>query len=145
MSGCVTIITSISELELSVILVGVVITCFKFASDIKLANALFSGLSVKTLQLRSPMVTIGLLRVSEWIKLGLRRSSKQDNGQSGGRHDTQITTDLSFLLCNFSQSCWKWHKDTWEISFRMVTLISSRMKAQTPPPRLRERSCLNNL
>ena len=69
MSGCVTIITSISELELSVILVGVVITCFKFKSNIKLVNALFSGLSVKTLELRSPMITIGLLRVSEWIKL----------------------------------------------------------------------------
>ena len=105
MSGCETTITSMSELELSVILVGVVITCFKFKSDMKLVNALFSGLSVKTLPLKSPKITIGLLRVSEWIKLALRRSSKQDNGQSGGLYDTQITTDLSFLLCNFSQSC----------------------------------------
>lgn len=71
----------------------------------KMVNALFSGLSVNTLQLRSPKITIGLLRVIELIKLGLRRSSKQENGESSGLYDTQKTTDLSFLLCNFSQSC----------------------------------------
>ena len=67
MSGCETIITSMRELELSVILVGVVITCFEFTSDMKVLNALFSGLSVKTLQLRSPQITKGWLRVSERI------------------------------------------------------------------------------
>ena len=45
---------------MSVILVGVVVTCFRLVSDKKLDKALLSGLSFKTLPLRSPKTAMGL-------------------------------------------------------------------------------------
>ena len=46
---------------MSVILVGVVIICFRLVSDKKLDKALLSGrLSFKTLPLRSPKTAMGL-------------------------------------------------------------------------------------
>ena len=83
-SGVETITTSIRELQVSVILVGDVISCFRFKSDIKLTNALFSGQFCNKLQLRSPKTIIGLLNVSAMVKFGFNSSSRQDTGQFGG-------------------------------------------------------------
>ena len=80
--------TSIRELQVSVILVGDVISCFKFNSDMKLPNALFSGEFCNRLQLRSPKTIIGLLNVSTLVKLGFSSSSRQDTGQLGGLYVT---------------------------------------------------------
>ena len=56
--------TSIRDSQVSVILVGVVIICFRLVSDKTLDKALLSGLSFKTLQLRSPKTAMGLFMVS---------------------------------------------------------------------------------
>ena len=63
-SGDETKITSTRDSQVSVILVGVIIICFRLVSDKKLDKALLSGLSFKTLQLRSPKTVMGLFVVS---------------------------------------------------------------------------------
>ena len=63
-SGDETKVTSIRDSQVSVILVGVVIICFRLVSDKKLDKALLSGLSFKTLQSRSPKNAMGLFMVS---------------------------------------------------------------------------------
>ena len=57
-------LTSIRDSQVSVILVGVVIFYPRLVSDKKLDKALLSGLSFKTLQLRSPKTAMGLCMVS---------------------------------------------------------------------------------
>ena len=56
--------TSIRDTQVSVILVGVVIICFRLVPDKKLDKALLSGLSFKTLQLRSSKTKMGLFMVT---------------------------------------------------------------------------------
>ena len=56
--------TSIRDTQVSVILVGVVIICFRLVPDKKLDKVLLSGLSFKTLQLRSSKTKMGLFMVT---------------------------------------------------------------------------------
>ena len=54
--------TSIRDSQVSVILLGVVIVCFRL--DKKFDKALLSGVSFKTLQLRTSKTAMGLFMVS---------------------------------------------------------------------------------
>ena len=56
--------TSIRDTQVSVILVGVVIIYFRLVPDKKLDKVLLSGLSFKTLQLRSSKTKMGLFMVT---------------------------------------------------------------------------------
>lgn len=142
-------ITSLSDSELAVTLVGHLIIWTRFSSLQVLHNAQLSRPALNKLQFKSPSTKIGFPKSNASVYVSLNEVSKQFNGQSEGLYHMLCKWQMISASCTAKSYLGESYPQKYYVErfFNLWHLMPSRTYkyAHTPPPALWRQSNRNTL